>query len=142
MGKTNRHHTAEWWRCHVQLHIDNHAFKVPVTKVARRALAARRVRGCFRVKKKGLKKSHVRPNRSLRTNTGARNVLVAGGVGQGKMLLWHVIEGGWCGEEAVRLYSGPIRRCLMREYSRVCVQGPLPAYQGSCWPMALKVFHT
>ena len=115
-AKQHRGRTAQWWCARIQLHIDNHAFKVPVNAVARKALAARRVRGVLRTKKKGLKRAHVRRGRGLRTNTGARNVLVAAGVGQGKMLLWSVIESTWCGDSAAKLYNGALRTALKTAY--------------------------
>lgn len=115
-AKLYRHKTSLWWRRHLQLHMDNHVSKTPLTGKGRRMLATRRVRGVYRTKKTGLKQSHVRPGRKLKQNTNARSVLVAGGVGNGKVLLWKVIEGTWCADEAVSLYKGAVRDCLKTEY--------------------------
>ena len=110
-----RNKSAAWWRTAVQLHIDNHAFHVPTTGAARRTLAARRVYGAYRAPGRLLQKEHVKQKRNLRQNTGAKHVLVAGGVGAGKVLLWHVVE-KWNADAAAKLYAGPIRTALKNSY--------------------------
>ena len=87
-----RNKSAEWWRQAVHIHTGNHAFKVPTNAAARRALAATRVYGTYRSPGKSLRKEHVKAKKQMRLSTGARGVLVAGGVGGGKVLLWHVVE--------------------------------------------------
>ena len=85
------------------MHIDNHAFKVPSNGIARNMLAAKLVHGTYRTPGASLQKQHVRPNKKLLLSTGARSVLVAGGIGAGRVLLWHVVEEQWCGSEAEAL---------------------------------------
>ena len=115
-SKKYRHMSPEWFKSHIQLHIDNHAFKVPTNGNARKMVAAKRVYAAYREPGASLKKEHVKPSRKLRVNTGAKSVLVAGGVGSGKVLLWHVVEEQWCGEEAVAMYTGPLAKALAKEY--------------------------
>ena len=115
-AKKYRGKSPAWWRRAIQLHMDNHVFKVPATAVARRTLAARRVSGTYRSAGKSLEKQHVKAGRGLRQNTGARGVLVAGGVGAGCVLLWSVIEDTWCAPRAAELYSGPVKKCLREAY--------------------------
>ena len=60
-AKDYRRKSPAWWRRHIHLHIDNHAFKVPTNKSARRALAAKRVHGAYRTPANSLLKQHVKP---------------------------------------------------------------------------------
>jgi hypothetical protein len=115
-AKKFRCRTAAWWRTAVHLHVDNHAFKVPSNDAARRYLAARRVHGTYRASGKSLQKQHVKAGRGLRKSTGLKSVLVAGGVGAGKVLLWHNIDENWSGGVAAELYTGPVSACLKKEY--------------------------
>jgi hypothetical protein len=115
-SKTYRKKLPAFFQSHIQLHIDNHAFKVPTTGDARKMVAAKLVHGSYREAGASLKREHVKPNKKLRVNTGTKNVLVAGGVGSGKVLLWHVVENTWCGDEAAALYSGPLAKALAKEY--------------------------
>ena len=115
-SKKYRNHSPEWFKSHIQLHIDNHAFKVPTNGKARNMVAAKRVYAAYRAPGASLKKEHVKPSRKLRVNTGAKSVLIAGGVGSGKALLWHVVEEQWCGEEAVAMYTGPLAKALAKQY--------------------------
>ena len=48
--------------------------------------------------------------------------MVTCAIGNGKVLLWHVTKGKWNAEAAERMYSGPLRRALEREYPHV--RGP------------------
>ena len=52
----------------------------------------------------------------MRINTGCRSVLIAGGVGTGKVLLWHVVEKKWSGAEAVAMHEGPLATALSAAY--------------------------
>ena len=115
-AKKYRGKSPAWWRRAIHLHLDNHVFKVPGTATARRTLAARRVAGTYRAPGKSLLKQHVKAGRGLRQNTGARGVLVAGGVGAGRVLLWSVIEDTWCAKRAAELYKGPVKKCLQEAY--------------------------
>ena len=64
-------------------------------------------------------KAHVKTGRGLRYDNGAHNVLVAGGVGYGKVLLWEVIHGAWNGAAAADLYQGPMRTALLHQFPGV-----------------------
>ena len=79
-------------------------------------LAAKRVHGSYRAPGDSLKKEHVKANEKLRVNTGARSVLIAGGVCAGKVLLWHVVEKQWCAREATKMYAGSLSAALQREF--------------------------
>ena len=62
----------------------------------------------------GLNAAHVKPGRKLRLPTGAKNVLIGGGVGGGKMLVWHYIENKWGGAEAAKFYKEAVRPVLRK----------------------------
>ena len=111
-----RNKSPAWFRTAIQLHIDNHHFKVPAHGQARRDLAAKRVHGSFRLKKKSLEQHHVKQSPKSRINTGARGVLITGGLGAGKALLWHVVDRQWCAEVAAEMYEGPLLSCLKKQY--------------------------
>ena len=59
---------------------------------------------------------YFKPNPRLKYNTGAKGVHVLAGVGSGKILLWEYIEGRWNAAEAERIYKGPMKRALQKEY--------------------------
>ena len=44
-ARTYRNKTRSWWRSHIQVHIDNHAVKVPTNGKGLDLLAARHVHG-------------------------------------------------------------------------------------------------
>jgi hypothetical protein len=120
-AKAFRRKSKTWWIRNAQapqVHIDNHAVKVPTNGDARKMLAAKRVHGTYRPRGDSLKKEHVKASDKLRMNTGARSVLIAGGVGAGKVLLWHAVEKQWCGTEAAAMYSGPLSAALKKQYPR------------------------
>ena len=101
---------------HVHVHIDNKAFKVPTNDKARASLAAKAVVGTYRTSGKSLERAHVKASPKMRTNTGARSIMIAGGVGAGRVLLWHAVEKQWCAEEADKMYPGPLLKALQQQY--------------------------
>ena len=52
----------------------------------------------------------------MKYNTGARGVKVLAGIGNGRVLLWHYIDGRWNGGEAARCYEGPMANALKTAY--------------------------
>ena len=116
-AKKFRNRKKAWWRRYIKAHIDNHAVKVPTNGEARNMLAAKRVHGTYRVPGNSLKKEHVKADSKLRLNTGARSVLIAGGVCVcgGKVVMWHVVGKQWCGNEAVAMYS-VLSAALKKQY--------------------------
>ena len=108
--------SAKWWQKSVDIHMDNHCFKVATHARGRRLLAMRRVRGVYKGKGKSLERGYVKPSKALRQNTGARGVLVAGGIGHGSVLVWHVVEGTWGGKEAETLYNDVVAPALKKKF--------------------------
>jgi hypothetical protein len=108
--------SAAWWLRHVLIHLDNHVFKVATTAPGRKILAKRRVRGVYRKRGKSLRPGHIKPSPKLKQYTGAKGILKAGGVGGGKVLVWHTIEGNWGGKEAEHLYAKVVAPALKRRY--------------------------
>lgn len=115
-AKKYRHKPPSWWKRTVHLHIDNKAFKVPATSVARRHLAAQRIARVYRSRGKALRPEHVRAGRGVRHNSGVRHVLIAGGIGKGRVRLWHVVPGAWGADAASRMYEGPLLQALKRAH--------------------------
>ena len=115
-AKKHRGKSAQWWLRNIHVHLDNHHFKVATTHTGRCLLSRRQVRGVYRKKEKSLRPSVVKPSSKLRQNTGSRGVLIAGGVGGGKALVWHVVEGAWGGEAAKKFYLDEVRPRLQKAY--------------------------
>ena len=107
--------SSAWWLRAVHIHLDNKAFKVATTQAGRKLLAKRLVRGVYRKKGKSLRSGHVKPNSKLHLGLG-KGVLKAGGVGNGKVLVWHTIDGTWSGETAAGFYKDVVRPSLDEQY--------------------------
>lgn len=115
-AKEYRGKTKRWWLKNLHMVIDCKHFPV-YTNGASRAYAARRtIRGAYRTKGQGLDKGYVAVPKSLRYNTGAKSVMIAAGVGAGKVLLWEEIQGRWNGQAAADLYTGPMKKILSKTY--------------------------
>ena len=113
-----RNKPARWWLQHVHLHWDNHCFKVATTFRGRKILAMRRVRGAYRKRGKSLRAGLVKPHAKLKQYTGAKGVLMAGGVGAGRVMLWHHIDETWSGRTARHLYEDVMAPTLKKRYPR------------------------
>ena len=55
----------------------------------------------------------------LKNNPGTRSVSITCAIGNGKVLMWHQVPGRWNAATASAMYSGPLARCLQREYPGV-----------------------
>lgn len=108
--------TPEWWQQQVHLHLDNHMFKVATTQQGRKLLAKRRVRGVYRQKGKSLRPGHVKPSPKYKLSTGAKGILKTGGVGNGRVLVWHTVPDRWNGDAAAHLYRDLLSPMLKKEY--------------------------
>ena len=100
----------------MHVHLDNHAFKLATTSQGRKLLAKRVVRGVYRKKGKSLRPGHVKPCSKLHLGLGGRGVLKAGGVGGGKVLVWHTVDGTWSGEVAAKFYTEVVRKAIEQHY--------------------------
>jgi hypothetical protein len=112
-----RHHTKAWWNKTIHAFIDGKHFKVYLNSTQRARAAQHATYGAYRAPGKGLCGGYVKPKKSLNFNTGAKSALVLGGVGGGRMLLWHTVsDGRWSGQAAAKMYTGPLRRALNKNY--------------------------
>ena len=110
--------SAAWWQRAVHIHLDNKSFKLATTQAGRKLLAKRMVRGVYRKKGKSLRPGHVKPNSKLHLGLGGKGVLIAGGVGDGKVLVWHTVDGVWSGETAAGFYKDVVRPSLDEHYGK------------------------
>ena len=115
-AKKYKNMPREWWQKKIQIHLDNHCFKVATTSKGRKLLAKRRVRGVYRKKQKSLRSGHVKPSPGLRTDTGAKGILKIGGVGKGKVLVWKTIHGSWGGDLAATAYKDWVSPALKASF--------------------------
>ena len=115
-SKQYRNKPKSWWLKRVQIHLDNHHFKVATTAKSRSLLAKRRVRGVYRKKQKSLRSGHVKPDPKLRLNTGTKGILKMGGVGGGRVLVWHTVQGTWSGATAASAYKDVVLPALKKHY--------------------------
>ena len=112
----NQHRSPAQWNQFVHAVIDNKVFPVYTSHKFRVMAARRRVRGAYRGRQRGVSVGYVKPKASLKQNTGQKGVMVACALGAGKVLMWHVVAGQWNGRAAASMYSGPLRKCLQREF--------------------------
>lgn len=106
---------AAWWNTHIDMHIDVKHFPVYLNGKARHHAAREGLRGAYRSKAKGLEAPYVQHSKRLKYNPGARGVMILAGVGNGKVLLWEMIDGrNWNGEVAAEFYKGAIKSALTR----------------------------
>ena len=117
-AKKYRNKSRTWWQKNVHLYIDLKSFPVYPNAAAREHAARREVRGAYRAPGQGLDEHYVVVPKHLKYNTGARAAKIAGGIGKGRMRLWHDIGKTWSGKAAADLYSGPMRAALRRAYPR------------------------
>ena len=71
-----------------------------------------------------MRPGHVKPNSKLHLGMGGKGILKAGGVGDGKVLVWHTIEGTWSGDTAAGFYKDVVRPALDHQYGskrRYCI---------------------
>jgi hypothetical protein len=116
-AKKYRSRTKAWWNKTIHAFIDGKHFKVYLNKTQRERAAQHATFGAYRAPGKGLCGGYVKPKKSLNFNTGAKSALVLGGVGGGRMLLWHTVsDGRWSGQAAANMYAGPLRRALNKKY--------------------------
>ena len=113
-----RRKPASFWVTHVHLHHDCKAFPAYVTAKARDYAAMREVRGAYRSPGQGLDEAYVVVPKHLRFNPGCKAVRIAGGVGNGKMILWHNYGTRWSGSKAAELYAGPVLQGLKGQWPR------------------------
>ena len=107
-----------WWLRHIDLHLDNKCFKVATTYRGRRLLSMRGVRGAYRTRGRSLAAGHVKAGRKHRHNTGAKGVLIAGGVTPAKTLVWHIIDGTWNSATAAGFYRDVVAPKLAATHPR------------------------
>ena len=117
-AKKYQNKPCAWWLKTIHVHLDNKHFKVATTAGGRKQLAKCRVRGVYRTIGKSLRPGHVQPHPKLRLNTGAKGILKMGGVGDGKVLVWHTIQGEWSGAAAEEAYTTIVSPALQKHYGR------------------------
>ena len=113
-AKKYRKKPRSFWRRKVDLSWDLKNWQVYVTAAARAYAAMREVRGAYRPQGGGLGEGYVVAPKTLRYNTGVRSVKIAGGVGKGRLRVWHDVGKKWNGKVASDVYCGPLRAALKR----------------------------
>ena len=110
--------SKRWWRTAVHLYIDLKNWPVYPHANARALGAQCEVRGAYREPGQGLGEGYVVVPKSCKQNTGARSARIAGGVGKGRLRLWHEVGKKWNATRAAELYLGPVRTALRRASPR------------------------
>ena len=103
-----------WWIENLHLAIDNKNFPIYYHAEARRHAANRLIRGAYRCKADGLDEAYVQVPKHMKYNPGMKSAIIAAGVGEGKVRMWHVLDKKWSGAEAAKLYRGPVRAALVK----------------------------
>lgn len=117
-AKKYRRKTKRWWQKAVHLYIDLKSWKVCPNAKSRALAAQREVRGAYRLPGEGLGEGYVVVPKDMKQNTGARPARIAGGVGNGRVRLWHDVGKTWGGQDAADLYLGPVQSALRRGWPR------------------------
>lgn len=105
--------SGNWWLQSIHMHIDVKHFNVFLDSKGRRHAAQIGCRGAYRALGERFGKGVVKPSAKLKFNTGTRGIKVLAGVGgNGKILMWHFIEGRWNGTMAAKCYKGPVSKAL------------------------------
>jgi len=118
-AKKHRKKSRKWWqKQHIHLYHDIKDFPSYTNAAARAVAAQREVRGAYRVAADGLDENYVVLPKHLKYNTGTKSVRIAGGVGNGRVRLWHELAKKWNGKAAEALYLGPVRSALRRSCPR------------------------
>ena len=109
------HKPKSWWSNTLDAAIDCKFFKALLNNDARVRAAQKATHGAYRAVGEGLDAGYVKPKGALNYNTGAKNVLIAGGVGQGRVLLWHqVANSRWNGKAAAEMYQTSLLKSLQK----------------------------
>lgn len=105
---------AKYFTDRIDMIIDNKKFDVPATDRGAAYLKQLRVRGHLRTPQEGLQEGFTRVNpRRNRVNTGG-SLNVCAGISGGRVVLWHYLPHRWSGQEAAKLFKGPLLRTLQR----------------------------
>jgi len=111
-AQKHRNRTAASWLTSIDMHIDCKWFPVYLNGKARHHAARQKTFGAFRGRAQGLAKHHIRPRKDLKFNTGARGVMVLGGIGPNKVMVWEYLKKRWNAKTAAEMYRGPIATAL------------------------------
>ena len=65
-----------------------------------------------------MRPGHVKPSPKLHLSLGTKGISKMGGIGGGRVLVWHTIEGGWSGSKAAELYTDVVQPALRTRYPR------------------------
>ena len=95
--------------------MDNKKWPFPRSVRGKKFIRQSRVRGHLRKRSEGLKKGYTKPDkRKHKGNIGGVNVCT--GIINGKVRVWHYIDGPWSGSQAEAIYRNVIGPALKRNH--------------------------
>ena len=104
-----------WWSRQLDAAIDGKFFKACLNSESRKRAAQRATFGAYRAIGEGLDTGYVKAKGALNYNTGARSILVMGGVGRGRVLMWHHVPSSrWNGKAAATMYKSALLPSLQK----------------------------
>ena len=103
-----------FWRTKVA-YVDNKAFPMPLTPSQRERYRQTLVTGHLRTPDEGVEQGFTKP-RQKHSWIGLPSVTITGAVAKDRIILWHVLGGNWNGQTAADMYTGPLRRSLVRAF--------------------------
>lgn len=113
-GVQHERKTQKQWVSSPHAIIDNKHFPMYLNCAGRVHAARRSVRGAYRSGADGLKPHLVKPKGSLKFP--AKSVQVTAAVVNGRVRMWHYINGRWGGAAAAAMYTGPLLATLQRAF--------------------------
>ena len=103
------------WTKSICLVMDNKKWPFPRSVRGKKFIRQSRVRGHLRKRSEGLKKGYTKPDkRKHKGNIGGVNVCA--GIINGKVRVWHYIDGPWSGSQAEAIYRNVIGPALKRNH--------------------------
>eukprot|EP00973_Karenia_brevis_P086290 11966276-Karenia_brevis.AAC.1 len=134
LGLEWQQYPKSFWETGIHAYIDSKRYVVPRNAKDKKLLRALCVRHHLRTPAEGKEQDFMLPKRG-RLLTGIPSVNVTAAVGDGRILMWHITEGGWNGAAASTMYEdlGSVLRATYgsKRKFRVVEDGDPKGFQSS-----------
>ena len=106
---------SSFWTKGVHAYVDNKAFPLPLKPAQKAKLLKTQVTGHLRKASEGLDPDCTKP-REKHSFLGIPSVTITAAVADNKIIMWHVVKGGWNGAAAASMYAGPLASALKKKW--------------------------
>ena len=108
---------SSFWSKRVHAYFDNKAFPLPLTPKQRSRFRQTMVTGHLRLAKEGVDLGFTKP-REKHSFICIPSVTISAAVAKDKVIMWHVVAGGWNGAAASHMYEEHLKPALVRTWGR------------------------